>query len=591
MRIQGLPELLAPAGSPKALEAALNAGADAVYMGGPGFNARANAVNFTSDELKSAVRDAHSMGVKIYLTLNTLVYDREMKDFLKAAEDAYLSGVDALITADPGGAAAIHRLLPDFPLHASTQMSVHNTDASYILAGMGFQRAVLARELSRDNIRSFTSNSPLEAEIFIHGALCMSYSGQCLFSSVVGGRSGNRGECAQPCRLPYGTPDGRHYPLSLKDCCLAGHVTEIIDDGVASLKIEGRMKPAEYVGAVTAVWRSLLDEGRNATPDEIKYLADIFSRSGFTDGYYIGNISRDMLGTRTEKDKQSTEHVKYKTSICSRRLPEINIPERSGSVSGYSARRPEKRRELSKMAVFYDSWQYTQTAKNYFDIAFIPLESYKKAAADGNAPQGVILPPVITDSEKPAILSMLKNARMMGATDALIGNLGHIGMVKDTSLRMHGDFRLNITNSESAAVIENLGFDDYVLSPELTLPRIRDIGGRSYGFVYGRIPLMITEKCAGRECGGCKSCGRNFLCDRMGKKFPIKRVYPHRSVILNCLPVYMSDKPDLLFSGGIKSEYYLFTTETPAETDKIIKAFKARSAYPLNGGCRRIQSK
>ena len=202
-----------------------------------------NASNFSADDLVSGIRRAHAHGVKVYLTLNTLVYDRELPDYLRAAAFAQNAGADALIVADLGGAAAIHRHLPELALHASTQASAHGADAGLVLEQLGFSRMVVARELSLQNLRTAVERSPIEIEAFIHGALCVCHSGQCLFSSLVGGRSGNRGECAQPCRLPFRTDKGRSdYPLSLKDLSLARHVPELIDAGLSSLKIEGRMR-------------------------------------------------------------------------------------------------------------------------------------------------------------------------------------------------------------------------------------------------------------------------------------------------------------------------------------------------------------
>ena len=221
-RSGALPELLAPAGSPEALRAAVDAGADAVYFGAVGFNARAGARNFTDSELARAVEFCHGRGVRVYLTLNTLVYDREMKDYLAAAGRAYRAGVDALIVADIGGAAALRRTFPDLPLHASTQMSGHSVGAARELAERGFSRMVLARELSLADISAYTASAPIESEVFIHGALCVCHSGQCLFSSLVGGRSGNRGECAQPCRLPY---NGSKYLPHQIDSILKQHYT------------------------------------------------------------------------------------------------------------------------------------------------------------------------------------------------------------------------------------------------------------------------------------------------------------------------------------------------------------------------------
>ena len=231
-----LPELLCPVGSPEALDAAIEGGADAVYLGGTAFNARIHAKNFGGDALRSAVLRAHAYGVKVYLTLNTLATDREAEAFVEAAREAVHAGVDALIVADLGGAMAIRRAMPSVELHASTQMSGHNAAMGKELEKLGFSRMVIARETSLENMRAVVQNSPIEVEVFVHGALCVSHSGQCLFSSLVGGRSGNRGECAQPCRLPFvGATErrgGDRYPLSLKDLSLAAHVPTLIDCGV-----------------------------------------------------------------------------------------------------------------------------------------------------------------------------------------------------------------------------------------------------------------------------------------------------------------------------------------------------------------------
>lgn len=302
-----LPELLAPAGSPTALDAAIEGGADAVYFGGAAFNARMLAQNFGGSAMADAVARCHVYGVRAYITLNTLVADREMDDCLRTAEQAWRAGADALIVADLGVAAMLRRQIPELPLHASTQASGHNSAAARVLAALGFTRMVCARELSRHDLRTLVAESPIEIEMFIHGALCVSHSGQCLFSSMVGGRSGNRGACAQPCRLPYTVNGKEKYPLSLRDLCLAPYVPELIDLGVASLKIEGRMKSPEYVRDVTAIWRRLLDERRGATAEELRKLAEIFSRGGFTDAYFCGmkpdGNNSAMLGVRSTDDK------------------------------------------------------------------------------------------------------------------------------------------------------------------------------------------------------------------------------------------------------------------------------------------------
>ncbi len=320
LRKGAIPELLAPAGSFKALCAAIDGGADAVYFGAPSFNARMRAQNFSLEELGEAFRLCRAYGVKSYVTLNTLMLDREAEDFVKTAELILSMGADAAIVADLGGAAYLKKYLPELELHASTQMSCHSAAGAEALSELGFSRVVCARELSLENIRSVVDKSPVEIEMFVHGALCVSHSGQCLFSSLVGGRSGNRGECAQPCRLPFKAGGKDSYPLSLKDLCLAPYIPQIIDSGVASLKIEGRMKAPEYVRAVTSVYRRLLDEGRGADGEEIKYLASVFSRGGFTDGYFTSNISHKMLGIRSDENKENSRALEIFDKIT-RKIP------------------------------------------------------------------------------------------------------------------------------------------------------------------------------------------------------------------------------------------------------------------------------
>ncbi len=298
------PELLAPAGSPAALEAAIMAGADAVYFGAQSFNARKNADNFNDDELKTAIESCRLYGVKTNIVLNTQLYSAELSPALSLAEKLLSYGADAFIVADLGLAKELARRFPGISLHASTQCSGQNIESARALAEIGFERMVAPRELPLRDIRALCEGSPIETEIFIHGALCVSHSGQCLMSSIIGGRSGNRGECAQPCRLPYQTKPP--YPLSLKDLCLAAHVPELIDAGVASFKIEGRMKTPEYVYGVISVYRKLIDENRRATAEEIERMARLFSRSGFTDGYHVERVNKNMLGIRTDSDKQIT---------------------------------------------------------------------------------------------------------------------------------------------------------------------------------------------------------------------------------------------------------------------------------------------
>lgn len=295
-------ELLAPAGGKEALIAAVRSGADAVYLGAGNFNARRGAENFSGEALGEAVRFCHLRGVRVYLTLNTLLGDAELSDAAALAREANALGVDAVLVQDLGVAAVLRRTVPDLPLHASTQMTVHSLDGVRAVADLGMTRAVLSRELSRDAIAHICAHSPIEIEVFVHGALCMCYSGQCFFSSAIGGRSGNRGMCAQPCRLLYGWGDRADRPLlSLKDMNLSAYLSELQDMGVACAKIEGRLKRPEYVAIVTRIYAAALRERRAPTPEELKELRAAFSRQGFTDGYYRGKTGREMFGVHEKE--------------------------------------------------------------------------------------------------------------------------------------------------------------------------------------------------------------------------------------------------------------------------------------------------
>ena len=294
-------ELLAPAGSMEALRAAVCNGADAVYLGADTFNARMNARNFSAADLQEAVVYCHVRGVKVHLTLNTLGLDREMPRAAELIRLAASCGVDAFIVQDLGVVSLCRQLAPDVPIHASTQMSIHSLEGVMEAAALGCSRVVLARELPAEEIAHICKKSPVEIEVFVHGALCMCYSGQCYLSSVIGRRSGNRGQCAQPCRLPYGYGrfESTRYPLSLKDNCLAGELDELRRMGVASIKIEGRMKRPEYVAIVTRAYRTVLNGGK-LMPSDLQELETAFSRQGFTDGYFRGQTGSDMFGRRQE---------------------------------------------------------------------------------------------------------------------------------------------------------------------------------------------------------------------------------------------------------------------------------------------------
>lgn len=293
-------EVLAPCGGFESLAAALNTGADAVYCGMKRFSARQNAENFSDKELEKAVFECHKRGVRLYVTLNTLVYDRELPELAECIKTAAKCGVDGLIVQDLGAAALTREICPELPLHASTQMTLNSVCGVKAAEKLGYSRVVIGRELSKEEIANISENTRAELEVFVHGALCVCVSGQCYMSSLFGGRSGNRGLCAQPCRLDF-TYGGRHNVISLKDQSLIGHLNDPELLNIASYKIEGRMKRPEYVACAVNACRSSID----GKPYDVERLGGIFSRGGLTEGYYDGDML-DMNGIRGKEDVENS---------------------------------------------------------------------------------------------------------------------------------------------------------------------------------------------------------------------------------------------------------------------------------------------
>ena len=692
-RKTALPELLAPAGDSACLRAAVAAGADAIYLGGVRFGARAFAKNFDEESLRSAVRYAHSHGVRIYVTLNTLIYDKELCEAVEYAKSLHGMGVDALIVADIGVISAIRRAVPELPLHASTQMGVHNLAGAEAAAALGCERVVLARECSSKDIGAITERSTAEIEVFLHGALCVCHSGQCLFSSLVGGRSGNRGECAQPCRLPY----GNGYPLSLRDLSLAAHIPELIESGVSSLKIEGRMKSADYVYAVTAIYRRLLDEHRAATESEARRLAEIFSRGGFTDGYFTARTAKGMTGTRSSADKQASRELSGQeipelklpvsmslrivrggaseltvsatvTTRCDGKciaisemvfgqepteaitspLTEASVKERISKLGGTSFELAEdgfsltlddglnlppsainalrrdaveklncklsftldtltnvkKRgtggvlpkfeqkvnlRKIKRSLLLLEPALFdkigSECCNANVDIIFVPLFSYRNIKDKTGV--GLYLPPVVMESEWERALTELDLAIADGADTVLIGNISWLAAAAERGMRPVLDFRMNITNSETKRAYEAMGVESFILSPELTLPMARDIGGSV--ITLGRIPLMLTERCFIKDSFGCDSCGKARLRDRTGAAFPMVREWEHRNLILNSLITYMGDRQAELDKHAIRSTHFIISVEGAKEACDMLRAY--RTGKPLAAPHRRIGSR
>ncbi len=627
------PRLLSPCGSFEALTAALSAGADEVYLGLSNFNARASAENFDDEKLREALRLCRIYGVKSNITVNTLVTDREMPEVCDMVYSALAYGADAFIVQDIGLAARLKKEFPEIVLHASTQCACHNTQGAKALQEIGFKRVVLAREMTADDIKRVV-DTRIETEVFVHGALCVCHSGMCLMSSCIGKRSGNRGMCAQPCRLPYSMDGGKSsYPLSLKDLCLAGNIEKLSELGVTSLKIEGRMKSPEYVYGVTSIYRKLLDENRSANKDEMQYLYDLFSRSGFTDKYFTGEYqknNKDMYGVRSDDDKSRTHALDEVKKYEPRRIKisakcDISVGEEPtltfacGDVTAFvkadfvcpeaksaPITEAEVKNGLSKLGntcfelcednislslkgnVFLSKSMlnslrrsaaealeakllYVPTPKRekithstdkvkneyisepvyhiscrtangllkikeYKNSGYVSLalSEFKRLSEDmlsevltRGARLGVKMPRVMSDGEFGKAEELLAKAKKLGATYALVSNIGQISLVKKSGLSLFGSVGLNIYNSNTFRQICELGFEAITLSPELSPSQMRDIdkhGIKTAAFVEGRQELMVLESCIVRANGTCRAQNEKpctILHDRKGYYFPV----------------------------------------------------------------------
>lgn len=670
-------ELLAPAGSMEALRAAVQNGADAVYLGCGNFNARQSAKNFTLQTLDEALKYCHIRGVQVHLTLNTLVSDREMKQAAELIRAAAQGGVDAFIVQDLGVIQMCRQIAPHIPIHGSTQMTIHSLAGVQLCAAMGLKRVVLSRELSREEIEYICANSPIEIEVFGHGALCMCYSGQCYLSAAIGGRSGNRGRCAQPCRQSYGYGRWENkYPLSLKDNCLVHYVRELEEMGVASLKLEGRMKRPEYVAAVTRVYRVAMDTGE-VTREMLETLFAAFNRQGFTNGYYTSRVDRKMFGVRTEQQEDSQwiqearlsyengeaplVGVKFRgvvttsgssltavdedgnSCIAQGPRPELarNIPLTGEALAGRIAKtggtpfRCEEvrtnvepgltisaaainamrrdvlnqltamraRREEHPVRKFQQPPYYkgvsglpgltvqvtsreqltprllnSETSMLYVPVHILAEDPALCQALANRGRVAAVLPRVVHDNELPKLRNKLSAIRAMGIKAVLAGNLGLLIPAREEGFRIHGDFGLNLFNSGSMNMMEDLELASATVSFEMTLPQIRDISKavKTEMMVYGRMPLMLTEHCLIRNRTGECTCqnGSTKLTDKTGAEFPIiKDCGTCRSVLLNGKKLNWLDRQDDLAKLGLWAIRLYFTTENSWEVDRILEEY------------------
>ena len=650
-------ELLAPAGSFSALCAAVQSGADAVYIGGSEFSARSGAVNFTIEEIEKASRYCHLRGVRLHVAANILIKEKEKERFLDYIEKLNEIGVDALIIQDVGMASVIHKRYPDLPLHASTQMTVTSLSAAKKLKDAGFSRVVLARELSSDAIRKISNESGIETEVFAHGALCMSYSGQCLMSSIIGGRSGNRGMCAQPCRLPYSMGEKSGHLLSPKDLCMVKRLPELQSAGVSSLKIEGRLKRSEYVAAVCGVYRKYLDNPQAVTRADMDELYNAFSRSGFCDNYFDDKPSAKMMCYDNpanaaeniftdEVKKRCAENTNFrKTEIfisCEMKKDKPlyisvwdaqgNFAESHGEMNAEPAIKKAMSTErlaeqLSKLGdtpffvknpeILIDDGitlpisEVNRVRRNAVDrlSSEICKREYKKETLTEEkreeAPfeKTVLVAQVATYEQAVAcikagiseiyadtplanrLIKEFDNVKIIAKLppiprddrtyeeplphDVLIANMGQITADKNC----YGDFRLNITNSNSADFYSDL--ENVTLSPELNLKELSGIAKNREVIVYGRIPLMVMENCPLRANNMCQNGQmKNQICDRKNEKFPLKCNEGCVLEILNSKPIFVADKPEIMNNLKISRARLIFTVENSRECGKIIEEYK-----------------
>ncbi|MCD8142920.1 MAG: U32 family peptidase [Clostridiales bacterium] len=677
-------ELLSPAGGQESVIAAVRSGADAVYLGSGNFNARRGAANFDDAALQEAVDFCHLRGVRVYLTLNTLLGDGELEEAARLAAYASGLGVDAVLVQDLGVAAVVRRVAPDLPLHASTQMTIHSLDGVRAAADLGMTRVVLSRELSKDAIAHICAHSPVEIEVFVHGALCMCYSGQCFLSSVIGGRSGNRGMCAQPCRLQYGWGKrAEGYPLSLKDMSLAEHLQELEDMGVACAKIEGRMKRPEYVAVVTRIYAAALKEKRSPTREELEQLRLAFSRQGFTDGYYQGRTGPEMFGVHEKEPlpeqlfaearkgyQREVPLVPVRLSACVQAGSPVTVTaeDEAGHRAAVTAPPPEAalrrsvtaeqlegqlaktggtpyfceavhaeveeglslpvsqmnalRREaldaLSRQRIAppnrrtgaytpcpkvehrAEDCQFTLSCARAEQVTeellalgpalvALDLEAMLQAKSQVGRMQAlgitpaVTLPRILWDREREVCLKQLATLRRWGVDTAYASTLAGLALAKEAGFPVvRGDFGLGAYNSETLTELKRLGFASAVLSFEQRRERVRDLSKSldTELLVYGRLPLMITENCIVKNrTGSCTEGCRQTpaLIDRKRMRFPVVRAYGCRNEILNAVPLFLADKPEVYAHVGLWAARLRFTTETGAECARILGRYLGRN--------------
>ncbi|MGM9521509.1 MAG: DUF3656 domain-containing protein [Oscillospiraceae bacterium] len=656
-----MPEILAPAGGEEQLIAAVRCGADAVYLGTGGFNARRNAENFAGGSLSAAVAYCRVRDVAVHVTVNTLVMDSEFSLLDDTVDEIAAAGADAAIIQDLAVLRRFRDRCPDIKRHASTQMTIHNLDGAKLMADMGFDRVVLSRELSLKEIEYITARCGIETEVFVHGALCMCMSGACYLSSMLGGRSGNRGLCAQPCRLDFRS-GGREYVLSLKDMSHLKYVKELSDIGVASFKIEGRMKRPEYVAAaVTACRRAL--EGQ---PYDIDSLRAVFSRSGFTDGYLTGKRDVNMFGTRRKEDVTAADRVlgelaglyraeRQSVPVCMKltvkdggsALSAVcgadsvtvcgDVPQKAQKRPldiGYARKSLEKTggtpyllkdltadigeglmlpasslnamrrnaleeltrlRETPKIAKLlprtereikpyraekrslrgrFSSLQQL-CGLDVLEYVSLPVSEIAKEPQIIERLEGKLIgevPALLFDGDREKLSEQLQRLYELGLRDVSCPNAYSLRLCREKGFRLHGDFGLNIMNTDALEEYAALGLDDATVSFELSMNRIASLGGDiPRGLIaYGRLPLMRFRSCPAKGGKGCSGCdGQPVITDRKNAEFPLVCEDRRFGTLLNSVPLHIADKD----VAHVDFLTLYFTVESKSDAKSVIYDF------------------
>jgi len=574
------PEILAPAGNKDAFLAALGAGADAIYAGLGSFNARRGASNFTLKSLKQCTKRAHLLGSRVYVTVNIVILPHEMSEALNLVADVWNAGIDAVIVQDIGLIRQITQLMPEVRVHASTQINAHDSNTIRALADLGVARVTLARELSLTEIATLVAvghEAGVEIEVFAHGALCMSYSGQCLFSSLVGRRSANRGLCAQPCRLPYELIDkkgeviptpGAHL-LSPQDLCSIEVLDELIATGVDSLKIEGRMKSPGYVATVVANYRRALENAgvrdeNTECDDTVPPLNAVYNR-GFSEAYLIGERTNEMMSYQRGAGKERPAELLDFAQRCIDRAQALDISDIEVHKRISFEDSPMRKRKVKFGQQNIDVVAVTATVgaaraalnADANEAQISALELLDEEPIQGLVP---ILPRVCHDHELEELLGV---AYRFGS--AVCATLGQLHICREREIPAQAHWSLNVTNPYTTAVLEQLGATRIWLSPELSENQITAIARRvevPLGIgICGMTEIMVTEHCvlqAAGDCAqNCASCTRRTnpiaLRDRKDYSFPVRTDRSGRTHIYNAVPLDLTGALSEISASGISA--------------------------------------